>query len=246
MMIGFFYFKEYKMEEATKIFNDYYNNFDSSLNGVSRKYDHTFRVVNYAERIAKSLNLNDDDFVLASKCALFHDIARFKQWSEFNTFEDALSFDHGDEGEKILKDLGINDEIILLSTRVHNKISVPEEFDERYKMFSNITRDADKLDNLCIKFPKLDSNYEVPIEAINSLLNKEMVKNNEKYDDNNLFHILREIAFIFDLNFKESFRIIKEDGCLGRRLNLLKEANLKDYDKIYEVCNKFIEERLSE
>ena len=234
------------MEEATKIFNDYYNNFDSSLNGVSRKYDHTFRVVNYAERIAKSLNLSDDDFVLASKCALFHDIARFKQWSEFNTFEDALSFDHGDEGEKILKDLGINDEIILSSTRVHNKISVPEEFDERCKMFSNITRDADKLDNLCIKFPKLDSNYDVPIEAINSLLNKEMVKNNEKYDDNNLFHILREIAFIFDLNFKESFRIIKEDGCLVRRLNLLKEANLKDYDKIYEVCNKFIEERLSE
>ena len=234
------------MEEATKIFNDYYNNFDSSLNGVSRKYDHTFRVVNYAQRIAKSLNLSDDDFVKASKCALFHDIARFKQWSEFNTFEDALSFDHGDEGEKILKDLGINDEIILLSTRVHNKISVPEEFDERCKMFSNITRDADKLDNLCIKFPKLDSNYDVPIEAINSLLNKEMVKNNEKYDDNNLFHILREIAFIFDLNFKESFRIIKEDGCLERRLNLLKEANLKDYDKIYEVCNKFIEERLSE
>jgi len=234
------------MEEATKIFNDYYNNFDSSLNGVSRKYDHTFRVVNYAERIAKSLNLSDDDFVLASKCALFHDIARFKQWSEFNTFEDALSFDHGDEGEKILKDLGINDEIILLSTRVHNKISVPEEFDERCKMFSNITRDADKLDNLCVKFPKLDSNYDVPIEAINSLLNKEMVKNNEKYDDNNLFHILREIAFIFDLNFKESFRIIKEDGCLERRLNLLKEANLKDYDKISDVCNKFIEERLSE
>ena len=234
------------MEEATKIFNDYYNNFDSSLNGVSRKYDHTFRVVNYAERIAKSLNLSDDDFVLASKCALFHDIARFKQWSEYNTFEDALSFDHGDEGEKILKDLGIKDEIILLSTRVHNKISVPEEFDERCKMFSNITRDADKLDNLCVKFPKLDSNYDVPIEAINSLLNKEMVKNNEKYDDNNLFHILREIAFIFDLNFKESFRIIKEDGCLERRLNLLKEANLKDYDKIYEVCNKFIEERLSE
>lgn len=234
------------MEEATKIFNDYYNNFDSSLNGVSRKYDHTFRVVNYAERIAKSLNLSDDDFVKASKCALFHDIARFKQWSEYNTFEDALSFDHGDEGEKILKDLGINDEIILLSTRVHNKISVPEEFSERCKMFSNITRDADKLDNLCIKFPKLDSNYEVPYEAINSLLNREMVKNNEKYDDNNLFHILREIAFIFDLNFKESFRILKEDGCLERRLNLLKEANLKDYDKIYEVCNKFIEERLSE
>ena len=41
------------MEEATKIFNNYYSNFDSSLDGVSRKYDHTFRVVEYAEKIAK-------------------------------------------------------------------------------------------------------------------------------------------------------------------------------------------------
>ena len=234
------------MEEATKIFNNYYSNFDSSLDGVLRKYDHTFRVVEYAEKIAKSLNLSNEDYELALKCALYHDIARFKQWSEYNTFEDALSFDHGDEGERILKELGIDDEIILLSTRVHNKISVPKEFDERTKVFCDITRDADKLDNLCIKFPKLDKDYEVPEEAIKSVLNKEMVKNNEKYDDNNLFHILREIAFIFDLNFKESFRIIKEDGCLERRLNLLKEANLKDFDKISEVINKFVEERLSE
>lgn len=41
------------MEEATKIFNNYYSNFDSSLDGVSRKYDHTFRVVEYSEKLLK-------------------------------------------------------------------------------------------------------------------------------------------------------------------------------------------------
>ena len=50
------------MEEALNLFNEYYSTFDSSLSGVNRKYDHTLRVVEYAKRIAKSLNLNDDDY----------------------------------------------------------------------------------------------------------------------------------------------------------------------------------------
>ena len=234
------------MEEATKIFNEYFKKFDKSLDGVSRKYDHTFRVVDYASRIAEDLKLNDEDYELALKCALYHDIARFKQWSEYNTFEDALSFDHGDEGEKILISLGINDEVILLSTRVHNKISVPEEFDERLKMFCDITRDADKLDNLCIKYPLLNEQYEIPEDAIKALLNHEMVKNNEHFKDNHLFHVLREIGFIFDLNFRKSFEIIKNEDCINRRLEMIKDQGLKEYDKLYEVCNKYIDERISE
>ena len=234
------------MDEAIKIFNNYYDTFDKTLDGVHRKYDHTMRVVIYAKKIAKGLNLNDEDYELASLCALYHDIARFKQWSDYNTFEDALSFDHGDMGESILKDLGIKDEIILKSTRVHNKISVPSEFSEREKLFCDITRDADKLDNLCVKFSKLDDSDLIPKEAIDSLLNKEMVKNNENYKNNRLFHLLREIGFIFELNFKESFKIIKEDGCIQRRLDLMKDLNIPEYEKIVKVCNDYIEERISE
>ncbi|MCR5483848.1 MAG: HD domain-containing protein [Bacilli bacterium] len=234
------------MEEALKLFNNYYDTFDKTLDGVHRKYDHTMRVVILAKKIAKGLNLNDEDYELASLCALYHDIARFKQWSEYKTFEDALSFDHGNEGESILKELGINDDIILKSTRVHNKISVPTEFDERTKMFCDITRDADKLDNLCIKFPKLDGDEEIPEEAVKSLLNKEMVKNNKNYKNNKLFHLLREIGFIFDLNFKESFKIIRDDGCIERRLEVLNDSNIKDSDEIKRTVNEFIEERLSD
>ena len=58
--------------------------------------------------------------------------------------------------------------------------------------------------------------------------------------------MLREIGFIFDLNFKESFKIIKEDGCIQRRLDLMKDSNIKEYDEIVKVVNKFIEERLSD
>ena len=234
------------MEEALKIFNNYYDSFDKSLDGVHRKYDHTMRVVEYAQRIAKSLSLNEEDYELASLCALYHDIARFKQWSEYKTFEDALSFDHGDEGERILNTLGVNDEIILLSTRVHNKISVSEEFDERTKLFCDITRDADKLDNLCIKTPKLDKEYEIPEEAVKALLNKEMVKNDEKYKDNVLFHILREIGFIFDLNYKESFKIVKNEDVINKRLDIIKDCGIKEFNELKNVCNKYIDERISE
>ena len=71
------------MEEALKIFNNYYDTFDKSLDGVHRKYDHTMRVVIYAKKIARGLNLNDEDYELASLCALYHDIARFKSRSNW-------------------------------------------------------------------------------------------------------------------------------------------------------------------
>ena len=38
---------------------------------------------------------SDYDKVLAERCALWHDIARFKQWTEYKTFVDYESFDHG-------------------------------------------------------------------------------------------------------------------------------------------------------
>ena len=97
------------MKEALELFNNYYKQFDSSMFGVSLKYDHTMRVVNYAKRIAESLELNEDDIDLAQKCALFHDISRFKQWTDYQTFEDSHSYDHGDMSYEITKELGITD-----------------------------------------------------------------------------------------------------------------------------------------
>ena len=40
--------KDTIMDEAIEIFDNYYNNYDNNQSSVKKKYDHTFRVVDYA------------------------------------------------------------------------------------------------------------------------------------------------------------------------------------------------------
>ena len=92
------------MKEYMSIFNKYVKGFDLKNKNIMRKFHHTYRVVEHANDIAVSLKLNDDDIVLAKLCALFHDIARFSQITQYNTFIDSKSFDHGDKGYEIVKE----------------------------------------------------------------------------------------------------------------------------------------------
>ena len=163
-------------DKYLKIFNDYYAKFENDNCYIHRKYEHTFRVVDYAEKIAKSLNLSEKDIEIAKTCALLHDIARFKQITVYHTFEDAKSFDHGDEGYNILKELNTDDEILLLSTKYHNKYGLPE-LNERVKMFVNITRDADKLDIMIVNGLKCsDKEYNVDKAIIDSFKNHKQLR----------------------------------------------------------------------
>ena len=127
------------MDHYKEIFDKYYSQFDNSEYWIKYKYDHTMRVVEYAKQIAISLNLSDEDVELAKLCGLFHDVSRFKQWAEYKTYVDLNSFDHGDMGYEILKELGIDNEIILISTKVHNKYEVPEELDDRNSYNTRVT-----------------------------------------------------------------------------------------------------------
>ena len=236
------------MEEALKIFNNYFKQFDNSLFGVNLKFKHTMRVVDYAEQIAKSIDLSDEDIDLAKVCALYHDISRFKQWTEYQTFEDDVSFDHGDEGYNILKELGINDEIVLNSTKYHNKYKVDDNLDDRTKLFCNITRDADKIDIVIEQANDCnDDELNISDEIMECFRNHRLIENGMNRWDSSLYHMLRCLAFTFDINFKESFKIIKEKEIVNKKCdNILSKFNDERIEEIRNICNKYIDERISD
>ena len=233
------------MRDALELFNNYYERFDSSIWGVSYKYEHTMRVVEYCREIAESIGLSKEDIELAELCGLFHDIARFKQYQEYHTFEDKISFDHGDEGYNILKELGVDNEIILESTKWHNKYAVGD-VDERTKILCDITRDADKLDIMMTQENKCnDEEYDVPDDIINALKNKELTRNSGK-KSSNATNILRCIGFIFDINFNKSLLIIKDTDIVNIKFDvILNRFDNEDIKKIKDICNKYIDERIS-
>ena len=92
------------MNENFDAFDDFVMKYDLNENMIKYKYNHSYRVVHQAEEIARSLELDEEDRALASLIGLLHDIARFRQWTDYKTFSDDESFDHGKEGVKILFD----------------------------------------------------------------------------------------------------------------------------------------------
>lgn len=141
------------LKYAKDEFLNYTKNYDLSNENIKRKQDHSLRVMQISENIAKSLNLTEEEVILAMLIGLLHDIARFEQYTQYQTFNDSISFDHGDYALKILEkdirkyiDTNEFDEIIKKSIKNHNKLYIEEGLSDKEKLFAKIIRDADKLD----------------------------------------------------------------------------------------------------
>ena len=241
------------MKEYMSIFNKYVKGFDLKNKNIMRKFHHTYRVVEYANDIAVSLKLNDDDIVLAKVCALFHDIARFIQATQYNTFIDSKSFDHGDKGYEIVKEFieEISDDkdiqnIVLYSIKNHNKKEIQNDLSERERLFCNITRDADKLDNFRVKEEEdIENTLYASAEVVNQekispeiykqFYNQELIY--APYRKTRLDMWLSYIAFIFDLHFPQSLQYIQENNWVHRSFDRLNPQDQKTH-KQYTILRQ--------
>lgn len=236
------------MKEVIQEFNKYVKNYNLKDKNIMGKYHHSFRVMEFCKEIAISLKLNERDIYIASLCGLLHDIARFSQWTKYQTYVDEKSFDHGDEGEKILleiiKDFTNDSEIssiITESTKYHNKINVPS-LDEKYLLFIKIVRDADKLDIMTEQGNYIFTDkIELKKELLESIYNKQVCKN--EYMTNEVDSILRMISWIFDLNYKYSYHYLINKKIIEKKFNLLEiYGETEDTIKL----KKFIEENINQ
>ncbi|MBO6195162.1 MAG: HD domain-containing protein [Bacilli bacterium] len=229
------------MDKEINFFEKYTHSFDLKVPDIERKYYHTYRVMNYAEDIAKSLDLEINEITRAKVCALFHDLGRFPQFTEYKTYIDNISFDHGDKSEEILKENNYNDEIVLKAVKYHNKLLVPK-FDDLTNMHCNIVRDADKLDIMDMQINELDRyDYKFTEEILNCFKNHTLVDNS--FANNIFINLLRMIAFIFDINYKRTIEIIVEKDIIKRKLDLLR---MNTYNKEVDIIEKEIKEYIKE
>lgn len=226
------------MEEEIKIFDEYVGNFDLKDEGILRKKEHSYRVMNFAKSIAESLKLNEADIYIATLAGLVHDIGRFNQLKFYGTFKDSESIDHGDEGYRVLCDFIDNfttdkeiQNIVLLATKYHNKFKIGN-VDDRTKMFCKIVRDADKLDIIETQINEVNSeNIVIKDELLKSIYKKEICKND--YCETEEDAVLRMISWIFDLNFAYSYKYLKDNKIIERKFNVLKRT--QDKQKLAEL-----------
>ena len=120
------------------------------VDGIILKEKHTWKVVKNCENLAKHLNLNEHDSLLAKMIGLFHDVGRFYQFTVYRTFNDALSENHAKLGLKVIKDLPFMTKLDKATLKFaignHNAKEIAPTENQRHLAFAKLIRDADKID----------------------------------------------------------------------------------------------------
>lgn len=253
------------IEEAKKEFIRFVDNYDLRIEMIELKKYHSLRVMEAATKIAQKENFSEEEVEIATLIGLLHDIARFKQYTEYQTFKDAKSFDHGDVAVEILeKDNYLRkfietdkyDEIIKIAIRNHNKFAIEEGLTEEQNKFCKLIRDADKLDILYIASEVLWKNQREEMESFiinpeikQALDEKKMIENNKYEKIEYADSILRMLGYMFDVNFKSSFEIIKEENYIDRMVNRFKfkdEYTQKEMLEAGKQMNQYILNKIQE
>ncbi|MBE6071405.1 MAG: HD domain-containing protein [Clostridium butyricum] len=251
--------------KAKRVFNDYVENYDSSNEKIKLKIDHTYRVSELCERIALSIGMSKEDIDIAWLTGLLHDIGRFEQVRRYGTFNDFRSIDHAKLGVEILFNEGnirdfvedtSKDELIKNVIECHNAYKIPENFSKRTTVFSNILRDADKIDifkvNIIVPIEEI---YNVKREEIyTSVVTQEVLDNLKRKDTvlrklkkTAVDNIVGHISLIFGLVYDESIKITVEQGYLEKLMEFKSKNQIinKQFEEIRSFVHAYIKERLN-
>ena len=252
------------LEKARREFLSYAKTFDTSISHIDRKIWHSLRVMDASNKIAKMQNLNEENIEIATLIGLLHDIARFEQFTQFQTFSDLNSFDHGDYGAKLLFEDGMiknyidtdkYNNIIEKAIKNHNKFAIEEGLTQREEFFAKLIRDADKLDII------YESTYifwkgeedkilssKIDEDVLEQFLNKKQIKREKGKKYLYINNIISVIAFIYDINYKETFELIHKNNYINRILDRYKfdNANTKEeIEKVRKIANDYINEKIN-
>ncbi len=255
-----------KAKEAFKEFLERYKT-DEDVLGFELKIVHTYHVVDNARLIAEKLKLSDEDIKLAELIALLHDTGRFEEITYLKQFDNA-TFNHAEHGVKMLFEQGLirefieddsYDEIIKAAIANHNRLAIEDRLGERALLHAKIIRDADKLDNFRVKkeekieaiFPgrvkdkEHIENSTVSDKVYETVLNKQCVNIYDRQTALDCWVCV--LAFVYDLNFKETFELIKDNNyvdILIDRFTYVKVETKEKMETIRRVIKEYIEERL--
>lgn len=246
--------KNNKYNMAKEAFDKYYKTFEN--NGkYKQKYNHSQIVAELMTDLAEKLNLTEEHILLARIIGLLHDIGRFEQIKQTDSYSDKL-FDHANYSvEYLFKEKNIrnfieseeNDELIALAILYHNKLTIPNNLTTIEELFCKMLRDCDKID--VIKQRALEENSyfdkeEITKEVLEDFYNHKLIdKKNEKTKSD---IVVCTLGFIFDINYKEAFDLLIDTDNFGFYVSIVETSKESQIflEELVKECDKYVEERL--
>ena len=232
--------KEIDRETVRGVFASYTAKYNAGDPKIRLKIDHTYRVADLCERIAKTVP--DVSADLAWLSGMLHDVGRFEQIRRYNTFSDAKSVDHAAFGADLLFVDGLIDSfgkfddecrsILEVTIRNHNKFRIDEGLSEENVSYCQILRDADKIDILRV-------NVETPIEDIYNVSSVDLKRSSVTEEVKQGFRekhaipravrktpvdlLVSHISMVYELVYPISAKIVWEQGYLKKMLEFESE-----------------------
>lgn len=228
-----------KRQDYITKFDSYTSGYDMTDPKIKLKAEHTYRVAELSDTIARDIQnrygLTDKDIDLAWSIGMLHDIGRFEQVRRYHTFFDADSVDHAEFGADLLfveKEVAFDieePEIVELAIRNHNKYRISEGLSDRENLFCNIIRDADKIDIIKVnsQFSMFDihgvtdeevAESDISAEVLDAVLEGNAVKRSIRRTPLDI--IVSHVSMMQELVFPVSRRLVKEQGCLRKLLDV--------------------------
>ena len=251
---------------STGLFNNYVDSFgeltEENVRNFTIKREHSLRVAKNSEELAKALLLGNQDKKIAWLAGLFHDIGRFKQLIDYNTFSDSRSIDHGDLSAEILKEKRFlskidchDEELVYTAIGFHNKFEVSKKLSDRQLLHARILRDADKLDILKVltdyytnrdSVPNHTLTWELPGGTdISPAVKKDVLAGKMIMKRDVISEIdvkILQLSWVYDINFKPTFEYLLSNRYLEKIYNSLPKKDII-FD-IYRKVKVFAENKL--
>ncbi|MBW2708114.1 MAG: HD domain-containing protein [Deltaproteobacteria bacterium] len=223
------------------------------------KQAHTRRVCEAILDIGGHEGLSGEELRMAEAAALLHDIGRFEQYRKYKTFSDIRSENHALLGVKVIGENRILEgidpgkaKVIIRAVECHNRAALPVGENSRGLLFMKLLRDADKVDiwrvvtdyyrnahrerNQTIEL-NLPDEPEISDSVCRSLMKGNIVQMTDIRTLND-FKLL-QIGWIYDVNFRRTFQIVKEKGYLGQIRGALPENSIR-IAEVYERALAFL------
>jgi putative nucleotidyltransferase with HDIG domain len=214
--------------------------------GVRLKEEHTLRVCRQIVQIGGSLHLTAEDLNLAEAVALFHDLGRFKQYTQYRTFKDRRSENHASLGLRELERTGVlcdlpepEQRVIRTAVEHHNACDLPGALQGRELLFSRLIRDADKLYilDMTVEFltspsealkPVLGPNLSDTCDCSPVLVENLLQQKKCYYDDVKTLNDrkLLLLSWLYDLNFSYSLAETARKGHIKKIIDSLPDTEI--------------------
>lgn len=237
-----------------KEFESFLSNYDLKDSKAQLKKEHTFYVANNCEWIARKLNLSEAETFIAWLLGILHDIGRFEQLKQYQTFHDRLSCNHAFLSADLLEKnfFTLPDkwkDLIEFCVRWHSAYELPDCDDYTRKM-AKILRDADKIDIIRVNVQSsFEDIYGMPEEEfyhsqISEKVWQDLMKHQTVYQAHRKTAIdyrLSHIAFVYGLEYKESIHLLKEQGYLEQMLDFKSQIDQvnQQWKEIKDAITKY-------